>query len=148
MYKCSKISNIFYILFSYKMLIFRAGICKMLVRIANREDLVSDCFWRSRMIWVLAVCLGLFSRQLVFKILEHLPYVYLHGWFLWPVIRIVSQVVGYGRRFSKTSVFWSPVFHGIYAGISWHPDENGEYQQKHQDQEESNHGWNMKKTEF
>ena len=37
--KCSKISNTFLILFSNKMLIFRAGIHKILVRIANREDL-------------------------------------------------------------------------------------------------------------
>ena len=36
--KCSKISNIFLFLFSFKMLLFRAGIPKMLVRIANRED--------------------------------------------------------------------------------------------------------------
>ena len=34
----SKISNTFLILFSNKMLIFRAGIHKILVRIANRED--------------------------------------------------------------------------------------------------------------
>ena len=36
--KCSKVSNTFLFLFSNKMLIFRAGIHKMLVRIANRED--------------------------------------------------------------------------------------------------------------
>ena len=36
--KCSKISNTFLILFSNKMLIFRAGIHKILVRIANWED--------------------------------------------------------------------------------------------------------------
>ena len=36
--KCSKISNTFLILFSNTMLIFRAGIHKVLVRIANRED--------------------------------------------------------------------------------------------------------------
>ena len=36
--KCSKISNTFLFLFSNKMLVFRAGIRKMLVRIANRED--------------------------------------------------------------------------------------------------------------
>ena len=43
---------------------------KIPVRIANRED-------RSSLIWVCAVCLGLFGRQLVFKILEHLPYLLL-----------------------------------------------------------------------
>ena len=36
--KCSKISNSFLFLFSIKMLVFRAEINKMLVRIANRED--------------------------------------------------------------------------------------------------------------
>ena len=36
--KFLKILNTFFFLFSHKMLIFRAGIHKMLVRIANRED--------------------------------------------------------------------------------------------------------------
>ena len=36
--KCSKISNTFLFLFSYKMLGYNAGIHKMIVRIANRED--------------------------------------------------------------------------------------------------------------
>ena len=36
--KCSKISYTFLFLFSNKMLIFRAGIHNMDVRIANRED--------------------------------------------------------------------------------------------------------------
>ena len=36
--RCSKISNTFLFLFSNEMLVFRAGIHKMLVRIANRED--------------------------------------------------------------------------------------------------------------
>ena len=36
--KCSKISNNFLFLFSDKMLVFRTGIHKMLVRIANRVD--------------------------------------------------------------------------------------------------------------
>ena len=36
----------------------------------------SDCFFRSSLIWVCAVCLPLCGRQLVivFKILGHLPY--------------------------------------------------------------------------
>ena len=37
-HKCSKILNTFLVLFSNKLLVFRAGIHKMLVRIANRED--------------------------------------------------------------------------------------------------------------
>ena len=36
--ECSKILNTFLFLFSNKMLVFRARIHKMLVRIANRED--------------------------------------------------------------------------------------------------------------
>ena len=36
--KCSKISNTFLFLFSNKMLVFRAGNHKRLVRIANRAD--------------------------------------------------------------------------------------------------------------
>ena len=36
--KCSKISNTFLFLFLNKILVFWAGIHKMLVRIANRED--------------------------------------------------------------------------------------------------------------
>ena len=55
--KCSKISKTFLVLFSNKMLVIRAGIHKMLVRIANGEDpdqtASSDC----------SVCLGHFSRQ-------------------------------------------------------------------------------------
>ena len=75
--KCSKISNTFLFLFSNKMLVFRAGIHKFLVRVANREDpdqtASSDCFFRSSLIWVCPVYLGLFGNQLVFDILEHLP---------------------------------------------------------------------------
>ena len=34
----------------------------------------SDCFFRSSLIWVCAVCLlGIFGRKLVFKILEYIP---------------------------------------------------------------------------
>ena len=51
--KCSKISNTFLFLFSIKMLILKAGIHKMLVRIANRED--PDLTASS-------VCLDLFGR--------------------------------------------------------------------------------------
>ena len=36
--KCSKIANTFLFLFSNKMLVFRAGIYKMLVCISNRDD--------------------------------------------------------------------------------------------------------------
>ena len=53
-----KISNTFLFLFSNEMLVSRAGIHKMLVRIANREDLI----------WVCPVCLGVFNRQVAFEI--------------------------------------------------------------------------------
>ena len=56
--KCPKISNTFLVLFSSKMLVIKAGIHKMLVRIANRED-------PDQTIWVCTLCLGLFARQLV-----------------------------------------------------------------------------------
>ena len=46
---------------------FRAEIHKMIVSIANRED--PD---QTALNWFCAVCLGLFGRKLVFKILEHL----------------------------------------------------------------------------
>ena len=62
-----KFLTLFSFLFSNKMLVFRAGNHKMLVRIANRKDPDQT-----------AVCLGLFSRQLVFEILEHLPYKIFH----------------------------------------------------------------------
>ena len=44
----------------------RAAILKMLVRVANRED--------PGLILVCAVYLGYFDRQLVYKMLEHLPH--------------------------------------------------------------------------
>ena len=36
--ECSKISNTYLFLFSNRMLVFRAGIHKFLVRVANREN--------------------------------------------------------------------------------------------------------------
>ena len=51
------------------MLVFRAGSDKMPVKIANREDPENNLGLR---------CLGLFGRQLVFEILEHLPYTFVH----------------------------------------------------------------------
>ena len=63
--KCSKVLNIFLFLFSNKMLLFRAGIHKMLVRRGNRGDPDQTAS---------SVRLGLFGRQLVYDILAHLPY--------------------------------------------------------------------------
>ena len=36
--KCSKILNTFHVLFSNIMWVIKAGICKMLVKLANRKD--------------------------------------------------------------------------------------------------------------
>ena len=36
--ECSIVSNTFLVLFSNKILLFKAGICKLLVRMTNRED--------------------------------------------------------------------------------------------------------------
>ena len=56
------------------MLVFRAGIHKIRVKIANREDPDQTASLEASLIWVCSVCLGLFDRQLVFGILEHIPY--------------------------------------------------------------------------
>ena len=61
--KCSKISNTFLFLFSNKLLVIKAGIHKMLVRIANREDpdqnnllglhcLMSRPFWHATLVLI------------------------------------------------------------------------------------------------
>ena len=63
------VSNFIVFLFPSKMLVTRAGIHKMLVKIANREDpdqTTSSEAVRSGS--ALFVCLGPFSMQLVFKI--------------------------------------------------------------------------------
>ena len=63
--KCSKYSNPFLFLFSNKNLVIRAGIHKMLVKIANRKTLGLHCLSRH----FLAD-----SKYIVFEILEHLLY--------------------------------------------------------------------------
>ena len=74
--KCSIFSNSFLFLFSNKMLVFRAGIHKMLVRIANREDPDQTASASSEAVWSRSTLFvySFFGRQLVFKILEHLPH--------------------------------------------------------------------------
>ena len=56
--KCSKISNTFLFQFSNKMLVFRAGIQTMDIRIANREDpdqtASSEAVWYGSALFVLA----------------------------------------------------------------------------------------------
>ena len=59
-----KISNTFLIPFSNKTLVIKAEFHKILIIIANRDDPDQTC----------PICLGLFGRQLLFKILEHLPH--------------------------------------------------------------------------
>ena len=71
--KCSKISYTFHFMYSNKMLVFRAGIQIMLVRIADRED--PDQTASSEAGWVCIVCLGRFGWQLVFEIVELKPYI-------------------------------------------------------------------------
>ena len=72
--KCSKVWNFFHFIFTNKMLLNRTGVNKMLVRIANREDpdqtASSEAVWSGSALFVRAFC----HRQLVFAILEHLPY--------------------------------------------------------------------------
>ena len=47
------------------MMVFRAGIHKLIVRIANREEN------NQKLVWFCAFCVG---RQLKFEILKHLQY--------------------------------------------------------------------------
>ena len=68
--KCSKITNTFTFLFLDKTMVFRAGIHKMLVRMANREDPDQTASSEAVLIRVCAVCLGICGRQLMFQILE------------------------------------------------------------------------------
>ena len=70
--KWSKISNTFLFLFSNKKLDFRAGIYKMLVRIANRED--PDQTASSEAVWSGSALFVPFWQQLEFKILEKYKY--------------------------------------------------------------------------
>ena len=68
--KCSKILNFLLVLFLNKMLVIKAGIQN---RVANIED--PDQTASSKQFdWVCSVCLGLFSRQHLFKILDHLQF--------------------------------------------------------------------------
>ena len=66
----SKIWITFLFLFLYKMLVFSAGINKMLVRISNRQD--PDQTASSKQSDLGLHCLSWRFWHLVFKILEHL----------------------------------------------------------------------------
>ena len=58
--KCYKFSNTFLFLFLSKILVIRAGIDKMLVRIANREE-PDQTACSEAVIWFCTVCLGSFG---------------------------------------------------------------------------------------
>ena len=66
-----KFRTLFLFLFSYKSLVFRAEMNKMLVRIANREysDQTASL---SSLMWVCTVCQDLSGRQLVFEVLVNI----------------------------------------------------------------------------
>ena len=68
------ISNTFLFLFSNKMMVVRAGNLQIACQNSKQGRPWSDCFFRSLTITVYPVCLGLFNMQLVFEIIEHLPY--------------------------------------------------------------------------
>ena len=58
--KCSNIWNTFR--FSNKMMVFKAGIHKILVRIANGVDPDQTASEKSSLIWVCTVCPGIFMQ--------------------------------------------------------------------------------------
>ena len=70
--KFLKFWTLFLFLFANKMLVFRA-----VGQNSKQRRPWSDCFWWSSLIWVCAASLGLFGRQLVFKILEQNIVIYL-----------------------------------------------------------------------
>ena len=70
------------LLFLKEMLVIKAEILQMHVRVANREDsdqTASEEAVRSGSTWIVRqlVLKSFFGKQLVFKILEHLPYAFL-----------------------------------------------------------------------
>ena len=71
--KCSKISNTFSF---YSQIIcgYKGWNSPNACQNSKQGRSWSGCFFRSSLIWVYSVCLGLFGRQLVFRILEHLSY--------------------------------------------------------------------------
>ena len=67
--KCSKISSTFLFLFSNINFGFQGWHSQNACQNSKQGRSRSDCFFRRSLIWVCAVCLGLFGRQLVFEIL-------------------------------------------------------------------------------
>ena len=70
--KCSKISNIFLFLFSNKMLFIRAGIHKLLVKVANREDPGQTAFL-DRPFWQAVSIRNLGAQWLSGRVLDSRP---------------------------------------------------------------------------
>ena len=70
--KCSTISNTFLFLFSNKIMVIKAGLHKLLDRIATGKTLIRLLIQKQSDL-VLPFLYRHFCRQLVFKVLEHLP---------------------------------------------------------------------------
>ena len=64
----------------------------MLVRIANREDPDLTASSEASLIWVCPMCLGRFGRQLVFEILEHLPYLNICLYIRDDIIQLLTSI--------------------------------------------------------
>ena len=73
----------------------------------------SGCFFRSSLVWVCAVCLGLFDRQLVFEILEHLSYFKL--FMFWTYLRkscavlnlLEKELCCFEHTWERAVLFWT-----------------------------------------
>ena len=87
------------------MRVLHAGIHKILVKIANREELIC----------VFAVCLALFGRQLVLKILGHLPYIWEKKTNI-AILREKSVAIYFGdSQFRRNGIF-NFIISKIYVG--------------------------------
>ena len=87
--------------YTINILLMRAGSHKRTCLNSKQERPWSDCFFKSSLVSVWAVCLSLlFGRQLVFKILEQLPY-----------ISVVSniQYFQFWWKIKPTSILFSPL---------------------------------------
>ena len=83
--KCFKILNAFLILIPNKMLVFKAGINKMLFRLASSANPVQKVLQKESDLG-LQCCLGFLGRQLLFEILENyiITYIILLVYFSYP----------------------------------------------------------------
>ena len=81
-----------------------------------------DCFFRSILIWVCTVCLGLFCRQIVFEILEYLPYMDTYS---------SDKIWEYLQIFCWLWRFWS-----FLVFFSQEEERNGDVRELHRVKEE------------